>query len=582
MSQIQGWSARRLRLMNALHARRAGRVKLTTAFQSPPEPRTIGSHLRGKQLMAGNFLIGGNLVKAPLQSIWAVRAPDLAFARAVHGFGWLDDLAAFGTSAARARAQDWCLEWIARFGTGTGPGWVPDLTGRRLIRLISQGQFLLAGPDSAANAAFFASLAQQVLFLSRRWHVAPAGLPRFEALVGLIIAGLGLHGMEAMVAPATTALAQECTFQIDVEGGIATRNPEELLEVFTLLTWAASSLAEAGWMPPRDHLAAIERIAPTLRALRHADGGLARFHGGGRGAAGRLDQALAASGVRAAANTGLAMGYARLSEGRTSVIVDASPPPNGTASAQAHASTLAFELTSGRRPLIVSCGSGAPFGPDWGRAGRATASHSTLAIEGFSSSRLAPTRRIGGLNAEMLVDLPGKVNAQRATGPQGISLIAGHDGYLATHGLTHVRRLHLSFDGRALTGEDTLGAMTEADRKLFDRVVQRSGKPGVRYRIRFHLHPDVDAALDMGGAAVSLALKSGEVWVFRAHGGILISLESSVYLEKNRLEPRGTKQIVLMADVIDYASQVSWTLAKAHATPQGLRDLEPDARQGLD
>ena len=71
-----------------------------------------------------------------------------------------------------------------------------------------------------------------------------------------------------------------------------------MLEVFTLLTWAAQALAEAGILR-RPTLAAMERIAPTLRALRHADGGLARFHGGGRGAEGRLDQALATAGVKA-------------------------------------------------------------------------------------------------------------------------------------------------------------------------------------------------------------------------------------------------------------------------------------------
>ena len=41
---------------------------------------------------------------------------------------------------------------------------------------------------------------------------------------------------------------------------------------------------------------------------------------------------------------------------------------------------------------------------------------------------------------------------------------------------------------------------------------------GVPYQIRFHLHPEIEAHLDMGGTAVSLALKSGEVWVFRHDG----------------------------------------------------------------
>ena len=49
---------------------------------------------------------------------------------------------------------------------------------------------------------------------------------------------------------------------------------------------------------------------------------------------------------------------------------------------------------------------------------------------------------------------------------------------------------------------------------------------------------DADAALDMGGNAVSIALKSGEIWVFRHDGRARLALEQSVYLEKGRLKAR--------------------------------------------
>ena len=68
-----------------------------------------------------------------------------------------------------------------------------------------------------------------------------------------------------------------------------------------------------------------QRLAESFEtALRHADGGLARFHGGGRGVEGRLDQALAASGVKPVSTVrhALAMGFARMAEARTTVIVD--------------------------------------------------------------------------------------------------------------------------------------------------------------------------------------------------------------------------------------------------------------------
>jgi uncharacterized heparinase superfamily protein len=561
-------------LANRLQAWRATRARPATGFVSQPEPRTIGSHARGRQLLAGNFMFAGFLIEGPGVMLWDLPMPDPGFEQALHGCAWLDDLAAVGDGAARGRAQSWVFDWIARYGRGAGPGWTPDLTGRRLIRWINHAILLLNARDRGAADAFFRSLAQQTLFLSRRWRSASPGLARFEALTGLIYAGLALSGMERLVIPASAALARECDAQIDVQGGISTRNPEELLEVLTLLTWAAAALGEAGRSPHSEHLAAIARIAPALRALRHADGGLARFHGGGRGLEGRLDQALASAGVRAQPLDGLAMGFARLHGGRSTVIVDAAPPPQGRASVSAHASTLAFELTSGRRPLVVNCGSGAAFGPEWRRAGRATPSHSTLCIAGFSSSRLGPAGMLGRGASELLAETPGEVWAQSEDSETGTRLLFGHNGWLATHGLTHVRELELSLDGRELRGADTLGAMGSADRRRFETVLERGGMNGVAFDIRFHLHPEVDAALDLGGTAVSMALKSGEIWIFRHDGIAELALEPSVYLEKGRLRPRASRQIVLSARVFDFACQVGWTLAKAQDTPSIMRDLE--------
>jgi uncharacterized heparinase superfamily protein len=558
--------------MNRLHARVASLSRPATAFNTTPEPRTIGSFARGRQITGGNFLFAGFLVQAPATPIWELPMPDEGFEAELHGFTWLDDLAAVGDSHATRRAQEWTHEWIRRYGRGAGPGWTPDLTGRRLIRWINHAILLLNGQERDVSAAYFRSLASQTIFLSRRWKAASPGLPRFEALTGLIYAGLALSGMDGHVGRATRAMARECVNEIDADGGLVTRNPEELLEVFTLLNWAAAALQDAGRMPGPAHMNAISAIAPVLRALRHSDGGLARFHGGGRGMEGRLDRALATSGVRAAAHTGLAMGFARVAHGRTSIIVDAAPPPKPQASANAHASTLAMELTSGRRPLVVNCGSGATFGKNWRRAGRATPSHSTLGIEGFSSSRLGIAGMVSGRAAELLVDAPQDVRYERNEVEGGTRLVVGHDGYVASHGLTHIRTLHLGFDGRALKAEDALVAMSPQDKRVFDVAFDKSKLRGIDYALRFHLHPDVDATLDMNGNAVSMALKSGEIWVFRFQGEVGLALDSSVYLEKSRLSPRATKQIVLSGAAMEYSTRVSWSLSKAQDTPAAVRD----------
>lgn len=581
-SKLVRWRRWRTDTMTRVHARMAARAKPASGFVSQPEPRSIGSMARGRQLVSGNFLFAGYLVEGGNADLWALPIPAARFETELHSFIWLDDLAAVGNFAARKRAQAWAWGWIDRYGRGQGPGWVPELTGRRLIRWINHAVFLLRAQDKAASGSYFAMLGRQTTFLARRWRQTAPGLPRFEALCGLVYAGLSLEGMEHHTAPALKALERECDALIDREGGLPTRNPEELLEVFTLLTWVAQALDAVDRAPATAHANAIGRIAPTLRALRHSDGGLARFHGGGRGLEGRLDEALAMCPIRTGKVEGLAMGFSRLASGRTSIVLDASSPPIGDASINAHASTLAFELTSGRRPVIVNCGSGAQFGETWRRAGRATPSHSTLGIDGTSSSRFAPLAAGALPGQEAFSDGPYDVRLQSSSTLDGTSVMVGHDGYVPTHGLTHVRKLMLSRDGRTLTGEDTLGALTEADRSRFERAMTRSRLQGAAFSIRFHMHPDVDAELDLNGGAVSLALKSGEIWVFQHDGTATLTLEPSVYLESGRLKPRAARQIVLSAKVVEFARQINWTLAKAQDTPSVVRDFAGEHEDDLD
>ena len=87
---------------------------------------------------------------------------------------------------------------------------------------------------------------------------------------------------------------------------------------------------------------------------------------------------------------------------------------------------------------------------------------------------------------------------------------------------------------------------------------------------------EVDATLDLGGAAVSMELKSGEIWVFRHDGKFNLALEPSVYLETGRLKPRASQQVVLSGRAVEYATRIRWSLSKTQETAIGVRDLNRD------
>ncbi|CTQ48354.1 Heparinase II/III-like protein [Jannaschia donghaensis] len=541
-----------------------------------PEPRGTGSVRRGQQMLSGLWHLAGQVVEAPGRTPWQIDTPSTPFQMQLHGMGWLDDVMATGGRAARTAAQTWVVDWGKRFGTGKGPGWDAALTGRRLLRQISHAPTLLSGMEPADQKIYFDLLYRQAGYLAGEWTEAPGGLARMEALTGLLYAGLTLEGMADVAPIATRALAGAAADDIGEDGGLVSRNPEALLEVAMLLGWAIEAIRANGDVPA-DLLSAQARIVPTLRALRHADGGLARFHGGSRGRPGRLDRVLATSGIRARNDSGLAMGFAPIAHGRTTLIADAAPPATGPNSGSAHASTLAFEMTSGNCPVIVNCGPGGAFGPDWHRAGRATASHSTLEVTGWSTARVGPLMAVGKRQIAPMITPPKRVQWQRSASRRASTIVLSHDGYGETHGLTHLRRLVLSTDGRRLDGEDSLRAMTNTDKERLDDVRMDLRPRGLPFAIRFHLHPDADAQIDMGGRAVSLALPSGEVWVFRPGREMKLSLEPSVHLEPGRLKPRPAQQVVLSDALVSYAATIDWTLTRA----QEATELPPTDAEGL-
>ena len=567
MSRSDSISSGKPGLRQRLRARNiSGRIP-DAQFFTPPEPVSVGQNARGMQIAQGHFRFANEVINAPDCSIWSLRPKSAQFSVALHGWTWLDDLVATDMKSAHDLGRQWALEWLERFTNGRGPGWAPDIIGRRLVRMVNHAGHILHKQHADTKRRYMGSIARQVRLLAKEAHTGPEGYAYVEALTGLLHAGYALAEMDEFVDPAIAQIGHAALHCLGQTAVFPSRNPEELLDLFELLTWAMVAIRSANKIPSREHERALDIAAKTLRGLRHADGGLPRFHGSGRGDAGRLDHALWASGARHDIPDVKNLGYTRLKDGRTTIVIDSTRPPTGEAATNAHASTLAFEMTSGRRPIIVNCGCGRVFGADWRRAGRATPSHSTLGIDGYSSSRLDP-------KLHRLSEIPDTVEAKLSRDGRAKKFEGFHDGYRPSHGLTHIRKLRLSAEGTKLQGEEVLSTTSAADRRQFDEMIKASDEDGLGVSVRFHLHPDVTPQHDTRLDLVHLTLINGDAWIFRHDGTVNLSLQPSVYLDGRRSEPRATKQVVLSGLVLDYAGRVTWSLTKSQPNPDQGRDLK--------
>ena len=557
---------------DALAARRAALRAGRAARRRLPEPFPEGDADRGAALLEGHFVLTPAAPAPGRASLWEVAAPTAAFEAERQGFGWLDDLAAVGTGRARALARRWTRAWQGAQGNGRGAGWTLPRAAQRLPRLMAHAAWMADEEVGPTAAELDAAFAVHLRFLQARFACLPGGAAGLSFAARMVAGAAGLDGGHILRERAQGRIEALAAQVIDPAGGVADRCPETLATVFVDLAWAARALEEAGLDPLDGHRAALARAAPTLRALRHGDGHVARFHGGGGGCPARLDAASAsARQARAAAPPpAIPMGFVALRRGRTCLVFDAATPPADAAPGQAHASTLAIEVTIGRQPLVVNCGPGAAFGPDWHRAARQTPSHSTLIVDGASSAQFHEDRTAATTMQQAPQTIDTDLTAIAAPAPR---VSASHDGYGGRFGLVHARQIAVALDGGGIDGHDTLAAVNPAQRGRFAEACAAAaaaasgGGAGLPFAIRFHLHPDVTAAHDPDRNRVTLALSGGDRWVFAPGDGVTMRLDPGIFLENTRADPVPCRQIVLHGRARHAVTGVRWRLFREDGQP---------------
>ena len=490
-----------------------------------------GDMLRGAALLKGEIELGGVTAKLLPGRFEHFTGPP-ALRAAAHSFVWLRDLRALGTEAARLQARGLVGEWIAAAALEKLTQ-RPDVAGARIAAWLAHYDFFAASADDGFRQALMARLVSDARTLAAALPAEELDGRALTAVKGLIAAAVALPEQPALLARAQKLLPQEIGRQILPDGSHVERSPARLLAALQDLT-EIRALLQAGRAPQPEALtSAIERMGPVLRALRHADGGLALFNGSREESPALIEAVLTEAGRAGRLPASLPEGgFERLAAGRSLLIADVAAPTPPGLDRFAHAGTLSFELSIGRDRMIVNCGAAPAAAGDWRDATRATAAHSTLTIADTSSSELTP---------EGLARRPEQVTLLRQEAAGAHWLEASHDGWRRVFGAVHRRRLYMAESGEDIRGEDVIEA--------------ESPQPFV---IRFHLHPGVDASLQQDGEAVLLRLPTGSGWRLRAEGAKL-SIEESIYL--GGTAPRRCEQVVLTG-YQDGAQQVKWAITK--------------------
>jgi uncharacterized heparinase superfamily protein len=503
---------------------------------------------------AGEALLHGRLARRGRS--WAVDGLDFDdpslpgdVSDYLQSFEWLRDLAAAATRERGAKfAEKIVHKWLAAHAeTVTDRGWRADLWGRRILFWTAYAPYILSSRDSAYRALVLNTLARGARHLDKAAEKARPGLARITAWAGVIAAALVVQGGPARLNRGEAGLLRALAASLHDDGGLVSRSPVEQLMLVELLAQLRAVYYAGDRDMPEAVAEALSGAVAALLGVTLGDEGLSSWQGGNMASKRRIAAAVEGSGVRVRAlSQPRGWGYQRLEAKNAVVLFDAAPPPPTRAFAGGCASTLAFELSEEANRLVVNCGGpGSTSGAlpaELVQALRSSAAHSTLTLGDCNSTAVHGDGSLGkGVSQVELV-------RDETAGP--IMVEASHDGYVRRFGLVHQRQLVLAADGRELRGQDLL--------ILPGR--RRRSEP-IPFALRFHLHPDVEAATTADGQGALLRVRGRTVWQFRCRGGRL-AIEDSLWVDGG-LELRESSQLVVAGDSPPDGTAIAWIFRRA-------------------
>lgn len=490
---------------------------------SPDDPAP-GNATLGSAIFGGDMLFENEQCKISDRFWQQLEGCSPAFRRYAHSFHWLQDLAQTNDQAKAKDAAETIIGWWLPIAERWHKDiWEAEILARRLINWLGHAPLILSSLDLVYRSKILLAMARHTRHLMRTHGDVEPGLAELYTSTALTLAGLLLPNGDAWLKRGMTVLERSTKGFILPDGGPASRNASDAIRAMQLLIMVRSACVDTNNdLPPWIQIT-LDRIAPYVRAMRHADGSLVQFGGASAEGGHGVEAILAASEARGKATENSAhAGVQRLRVGDSCLIVDTGTPPPFLLSAKAHASTGAFEFSTAADKIIVNVGPANRRGPMPALAdmARTTAAHSTLVISNRNSTRIREDGRLGRGVSETLTLREGLEDGTR------VKLM--HDGYEKRFGVKHERTLSLSDNGKKLVGED----------KLFGPKIKKL--MGAEVVLRFHLHPTIEARVAPDGR-ITLETRSGKLWIFDTEDGTA-DVEESLYMA-HPLKPEASRQI---------------------------------------
>ena len=410
--------------------------------------------------------------------------------------------------------------WIHKNNKYKKTIWESSIISKRIISWILNSEFIFTNTDVYFKENFLQSIIIQTNHLKNNIKFEKNDTKKIEILTSILLSGLVFKEYKENFDLAMKELESLIEKFFDKDGFPNSRNPNHLLKFSKYLILIKECTKDAQLYVPDFLEEIIEKNLSCLKNVTTPESKMPLFNGGTDMEVSEYFNYVNNLNYKIKSSKSTVGGLSILKHKKNIVFFDVGPPPKKNYSRAYQCGPLSFEFYNNKKKIITNCGFGYNISKKAMLLSRLTSAQSTLSLNDTSVLKFERDKLINKAFGNSIKDSFKVSNLSFVEDENKIESKASHNAYENLFGYIHKREILINKINENLEGRDEL--MMKGDAQI------------IKYNIRFHLSPGIEAIHTMGGNNILIKIDKNKSLIFSSKNELL-SIEKSIFLGGNKI-----------------------------------------------
>ncbi len=410
--------------------------------------------------------------------------------------------------------------WINKNNRYKKKVWENSVISRRIISWILNSEIIFTNTDAYFKENFLQSIVLQTNHLKNNVKFEKNNSKKIEILTAILLSGLVFKEYIENFNLAIKELEKLVEEFFDKDGFPLSRNPNHLIKFSKYFILIKECTKDAQLLTPDFLDEIIEKILICLKKITTPESKIPLFNGGTEIEVDEYFNYINNLNYKIKTNNSFVGNLNILKYKKHVVFFDVGSPPKKNYSRAYQCGPLSFEYFNEKKKIITNCGFGYNISKKGMLLSRLTSAQSTLSINDTSVLKFERNKIINKAFGNLIKSSFKVFDLNFLDDETKTASEATHDAYETSKGYIHKRIIKIDKQNEKLVG--------------CDKLIKKKDSQPIKYDIRFHLTPGIEAVQTMGGNSILIKINKNKSLIFSSKNE-LISVEKSIFLGGNKI-----------------------------------------------